>query len=286
MRPDMQHVLIDRPRRGSWLSHHGFRNMRKFKDKDIEEAPTKESMKARYCHGWMQKEQSDHIRPLERYLRTNCGKPWAKVYSEICKNIKLDSTMQRHVRGHVDGYVETNTFVGDDGRVWVTGGQGSRSSDYSAVYPIDDNARIFRVGKFYVDPRNGLLCELKRSRDRRYHKPPEPKTKVVLGDLNELHLIDKVWYHVTFKPFPTQESPNRDALKIETIAPAMRRRDVLTGERLQDMWRDARLPWWQAVKDAEGRMLYSLRVRPTRFAATKRQLSGKELKKYGLRNET
>jgi hypothetical protein len=49
---------------------------------------------------------SDHLGPLERYLRSQVGRPWNKVYSEIAAHIRPSNALQQHILSHLFGYVE------------------------------------------------------------------------------------------------------------------------------------------------------------------------------------
>lgn len=67
--------------------------------------PKKESMTKPHRVRYSGKEFSDHISPLKRYLRKQAGRPWNKVWSEICAVMKGHGTAAQHVKDHVKGYV-------------------------------------------------------------------------------------------------------------------------------------------------------------------------------------
>ena len=46
---------------------------------------------------------NEHLGPLRRYLDSQVGRPWDKVFSEICAHIDRSSAVQDHVRDHVAG---------------------------------------------------------------------------------------------------------------------------------------------------------------------------------------
>src|SRR4051812_32542010 len=103
MREDMAKVIVERPR-GGWRlkSPKGYRKRwRKFA---AEEMPKKESIKRPWASGgkWL----SEHLAPLRRFLWSQVGRPWDKVFSEICQHIRLDSAVQSHVRDHLKDFVE------------------------------------------------------------------------------------------------------------------------------------------------------------------------------------
>jgi hypothetical protein len=150
MREDMDRVVTDRPRhKGRWC------NDIKIKYKSLEDAPTKQGMRRPYTN---RKEFSDHIKPLLRFLSSNIGRPWNKVYSEICEHITLDSTMQRHILEHVKTSVELDVQMIDGNphhttvRAW-----------HSGYLPIESTRNYQQL---YVHPANGLLCLAPRAKKR------------------------------------------------------------------------------------------------------------------------
>jgi hypothetical protein len=92
MRPDMERVLTERPRRGS-----------SDKAKKL-----KGSQKKRYLMGKMPrlyrgggtKELSDYLSPLYRWMRKQVGRPWGEVWHEICQ-ITGTGVIGLHLRSHV-----------------------------------------------------------------------------------------------------------------------------------------------------------------------------------------
>jgi hypothetical protein len=118
------------------------------------------------------------------------------VHSDICGNIRLTSTVQRHVLQHLWDMVETKTFMGEDGKVYHTDGSGTHlASENYGVY----------FGRFYVHPRTGILCEANGYRKYKYRGPKTPDWRRVIGDDTQAHRIDGVWYMlelVTVKPDP------------------------------------------------------------------------------------
>ena len=76
MRPDMYKVIVERPRRGKRTRPLAIR----FRN-DLE-SPAHLSMRAVYDH----RELNENLNPLRRYLRAQVGRPWSKVFSEICES--------------------------------------------------------------------------------------------------------------------------------------------------------------------------------------------------------
>jgi len=93
MRPDMHKVIVERPRFGG----HGARKGRR--PRDLEDLPAKLGMRRPY--GYHGKNLDDHLGPLRRYLRKQVGRPWNKVYSEICAGLRAGHPVHDHLRRHV-----------------------------------------------------------------------------------------------------------------------------------------------------------------------------------------
>jgi hypothetical protein len=93
MRKDMAKVIVERPRQGRYTRI-------KKTPRDFEDCPSKEGMRKPYLN---RKSLNENLNPLWRFLERNINRPWDKVYSEICENLKTTSTVQQHVRDHIKG---------------------------------------------------------------------------------------------------------------------------------------------------------------------------------------
>lgn len=142
MRKDIKYVIIERPRTGGKRWKPG----RSKYDLEDNPPPDKEgSLRKKY--GYNGKELNDFLAPLEGFLRKSVGRPWDKVYSEICENLRMDSVTQRHVRSHVFGFVEKHAYVKDNIVCYF--------SPYSGYQPL-------RKGDLYICPKSGLLKVMKK----------------------------------------------------------------------------------------------------------------------------
>lgn len=232
MRTDMFKVIVERPRRWKGSDDYARRLRRDF------DGPPRLGMRAGYGY----RDLNENLNPLQRYLRSQVGRPWDKVYSEIASTIDRRNTVQQHVYQHLHQFVAIKV-------AWQDG----RLIDLGAYYGID------KVGQeLYVDPRTGLLRRNKgyrtwaqRSRERaREHEAKVNARKRIVDDVTQLHLIDDEWYEIRFAPLPTGEE----------------RFDVLRKKMT------AELDHSHARAQGYGRV----------YAATKRQLSHREKKCYGL----
>jgi hypothetical protein len=130
MRPDMHKVIVERPRLGG----HGARKGRR--PRDLEDLPANLGMRRPYGHHG--KDLNDHLGPLRRFLRKQVGRPWDKVYSEICAGLRSGHPLHDHLRRHV--------------------------FDYVSLPGMQPRWRQPRAGDLYVDPRTGILRIVKPRR--------------------------------------------------------------------------------------------------------------------------
>ena len=82
MRSDMAKVIVERPRIGSSMRGKSKGYRRSLQRLDHETLPSKEGIKRRHLghRKWL----NEHLGPLRRYLDSQVGRPWNKVFSEIC----------------------------------------------------------------------------------------------------------------------------------------------------------------------------------------------------------
>lgn len=95
MRSDMFKVIIDTVRSGG----------KGRKDK-INDDRNKVPMNRNSYYN--EKEFSDRLNPLMRFLRRNVGRPWDKIYSEICKQLSVKKHMHNHLRDHIKDMIWFN----------------------------------------------------------------------------------------------------------------------------------------------------------------------------------
>jgi hypothetical protein len=167
MRADMGKVLVERPRLGRRRAERwpgkGYRKQLRKCLAAGDSPPPREGMKDTY--GWLTKSFNEHLNPLRRFLDSNVGRPWDKVYSEICRFVDRNNVVQKHILTHLFDYVVTNVVLID--------GQPCRGTAYARQYgePLRTSHSRYL---WYVCPKSGLL---RKSRyvpyDRRKrHAPP------------------------------------------------------------------------------------------------------------------
>ncbi len=234
MRSDMDKLLVTRPRWGSRCPMRGARRRRRERV-DPESAPRHEPMSLGRGH----KTRSEYFAPLLRFLRSRVGQRWDRVYSEIRRCIRNDSTVKAHVYVHLDQFVLRDVFL-EDGKRWVIAYGEKR--ELSKI-------RSWRE-TFYVCPSSGRLHEL-RFQARRGRCELRPDARIGGPDL-QLHRIDGLWFEIRLAEVPSGAEAQKRAFDRVLRAPVSR----LDGERLYMTYGD-----WR------------------RFGATRRALSRREIRR-------
>ena len=193
MRSDMSKVIVERPRLNPKMTRRG-------RPVDPESAVKNQSMRSHHVRNYSGKELNENLAPLHRFLGSRVGQRWDDVFSEICENIRLTNTVQKHVRDHIQHMVSTNIRIDADGEIWVNNG--------SAPFRLSVG-----FSEFWVDPRNGLLQRNKdfgnwKRRNQEYlqrHLQEQMKTSLRLDDGTEVRKVNGIWYAVTLAPVPPRE---------------------------------------------------------------------------------
>jgi len=255
MRSDMSKVIVERPRIGG-------KNVRKGRDRDNEDHPSKEGMRKPYLKGYNYKELNENLAPLYRFLHSKLGQRWDDVYSEICENIRVTSTVQEHIRVHIKQMVSTKIWIDDDGEPWEMDGR---------LGPLSNTPYV----KYWVDPRDGLLkLNNAKTYKQRNHEDWQKKreeqaaqTRSLPGGI-ELRKAKGIWYQVELAPVPPIQK-----IECRKLDGSVYYRD--TGGSAYDVILE--------------KTVYSSWRIGSPYSATycvkKRQLSHVEMKRYGVTND-
>ncbi len=194
MRPDMAKVIVERPRiKGHWCHvAKGRKTQLRRALESGEGTPIHEGIKRSYQgHKYL----NEHLGPLRRYLDKQVGRPWDKVFSEICQHINRSNPVQDHVRDHVEDYVIRNVVV-IDGELCHGGGPGWRAQ-YGR--PLRE---MYGRHRWYVCPKTGLLRRVppwpKPTPDER----PKPPAYVRVSERLQCRFLDGRWELITLVPLP------------------------------------------------------------------------------------
>ena len=181
MRPDMQQVIIERPRGGRFRDNRKWgKRLAYVPDCDYEgEAKFVSSSASRQYAD--PKHFSDFLSPLKGFLRKNLGRPWDKVYGELRRGLDTRKVTGMHVFDHLKYMVTTDCFV-DENRV------------------VRKSVRGFEVDGFYVHPRTGLLRFQEVPRDREAVKEQlmeELEHEVSIDRTTSYRKLEGNWYLVS-----------------------------------------------------------------------------------------
>lgn len=255
MRSDMAKIIVERPR----VPAHSARKRRAIED--FEALPSFMGMRKAAKLSGDFKMLNENLAPLRRYLIAQAGRPWRKVYSDICQHLKPDSTVQQHVRDHIADFVAHPVVV----HAGVRCGQ----SDWGGLRPLSDG-----YWPLFVDPDSGLLRKLSalsygavRRREMKKQEAERHQRMRVIDANHQLHLLeDGNWWKVTLAEVPLRQVRKQGG-----------------GKRVYDEQEE--LPVVDVVLDAKLSRLErgKLYERNGVFAIDKRPLSKKELKINKLR---
>jgi len=252
MRADMAKVLVERPRLGSRSGSEpgkGYQSrVRKLLDAG-DSPPVREGIRRPYTTN--RKHFNEHLGPLRRYIDSQVGRPWDKVYAEVCANIDRGNVVQKHILTHLFEYVVTDAILLD--------GVPCRGSGRQYGQPLADN---YPFQLWYVCPRSGLLRRARfsgrRAAVRAYRqtlcgaKDRLPITVVRVNESLRCLQFQYGWELVTVAPLPGERSPHY-----------LSAADVVLGKPLTE---------------AQARQHYGAAV----YAVARRRLRKKELKQYPI----
>jgi hypothetical protein len=255
MRKDMYKVIVERPRRSKDRPTLANRMRKDF------DGPVHLGMR----FGFGRPSLNENLAPLRRYLHAQVGRPWNKVFSEICANIDRRNTVQQHIHQHIDDFIATDIQV-CNGRLVDLG--------KSRRFWIDDTV----YQDLYVDPISGLIRVNKHRRSwrraaaaRRQQEQAEidARRRVIDGRTLLMHL-DGAWFRVTLDRL--------EGHVVEKTVHGRRIKEVTSETRYDVVLRRHTARGVSA--DSERKRLYGSEEV---YATNKRQLSKQELKAHGLR---
>jgi hypothetical protein len=184
MRADMHKVVVERERYGSSRTNRKWGQRLTFvPDADYDDQPkfVSSARRRQYCND--PKSFRDLLGPLEGFLRSNLGRPWDKVFSELRQGLDVRKVTGRHIFEHLKWMVETDCWIGADGK---------------AQAPLNG----WWVGGFYVNPRTGLLCFRQKpsARERKKHRLIGQGIDEIRFDCaRSFKLIEGQWYFVVYE---------------------------------------------------------------------------------------
>jgi len=219
---------------------------RKGRARDPEDLPQAQGIRRPHREAGDFKTLNENLAPLRRFLEGQVGRPWNKVFAEIALHLRAGSAVQQHVRDHI--------------------------ADFVALHP-EPAQRYRRPRLLYVDPRDGLLKRTdqrpeEKARRRREAAPP---IRIAIDAMRELRQIDGLWYEIRFAPLPDPAWSTQGERRLLT-------------EPVRDALTHRRIPAGPPTDTPAAWTLYRRTHPERRYAAAKRQLSARELRRYGIGN--
>ena len=254
MRDDIAKKLCERPRYGGGGKYNLKAARRAGKNpNNWNDLPKKESMRRVNIKNWNAKYLNEYFPPLLGFLKKNVGRPWNKVFSEICQNLNPSSTVHKHVFDHLlRDFVETKP-------IWKDGSN------------IPYNEYGSEISWYYVD-RHGFLRDnsVKRKRrsnkeraKRRRQRDLEARRRVPIHSKKEYRYWRGAWFIVEYVHIG----------KGESAYDVMFREEMAYGR------------WGNSSLDREHGYPMHGKERifdKCRVAVSKRQLSKREIRRQGL----
>ena len=258
MREDMYKVIVERPRRGKDGNAAAARLRNDFN------GPTR--LRARAGYGY--RSLNENLAPLRRYLRAQVGRPWDKVFSEICANIDRRNTVQQHIHQHICNFIAIDVGIREG--QWVDLANRWRF--------LPSNFGIYQ--ELYVDPHSGLIrlnkdCHSWRqsaARRRQREQAEITARRRTLDERTLLLLLDDVWFRAEMDVLP-------DNQHIEKVIDGKTRRCVIAEIRYDVV---LRRNVSREMSD-ELRQCKRLYGSADLYAVSKRQVSTREIKAHRLR---
>jgi hypothetical protein len=258
MREDMYKVIVERPRRGKY----GYAAAARLRD-DFD-GPMRLGTRAGYGYRAL----NENLAPLRRYLQAQIGRPWNKVFSEICAGIDRRNTVQQHIHQHIREFIAIDVGV-RNGR-WV-----DLAADWRFLWNDSGMSQAL-----YVDPRTGLIRRNKNYRSwrrsdaqRRQREQLEIATRRrVVDKRTMLLLLDDVWFRVEVEALPKERL-------VEGVVDGQPRRRRTVEPRYDAVLRRHISRANSADLDQCQHMYGSADL----YAVSKRQISTREIKSYRLR---
>ncbi len=209
MRSDMAKVLVERPRpdsRDRGKPMKGYRTRFEQQMRSDDGSPCHEGIRRPYGGSVR---FNEHLGPLRRFLRSNVGRPWKNIHSEICAHINKNNVVQKHILTHLYEYVTVDPQ-------WVDG---------IAYYPPHGWPRSSRIegrDRYYVC-QHGILRAAppepsKRQRRNEWRRKVDYREKYWVSSTEFLQQQDHGgWELVTVKRVPDDFHSQRNAKAVHDV---------------------------------------------------------------------
>lgn len=182
MRSDMHKVIVERPRINRSWAQPKKTSLRVPSATAVEQGDDFDGGPSRMPCSRTDKWFNEHLSPLERYLYKQVGRPWDKIYSEICAGIDRRSAIGLHVMQHVPDFVAVRVTM-IDGVPYQVRRWGPQ--------PV-------RRG-LWVHPVTGLLLRVKPAKRQPQTVATEPEGWIRVSDSEWFENRDGLWFRLRMK---------------------------------------------------------------------------------------
>ncbi|HUN26390.1 MAG TPA: hypothetical protein VMU67_08785 [Steroidobacteraceae bacterium] len=258
MREDMYKVIVERPRRGKQ------RDALAARLRNDLNGPARLGARAGYGY----RDLNENLAPLRRYLHTQIGRPWNRVFSEICASIDRRNTVQQHIHQHISDFIAIDVGVRDGRLVGLANRWAflrSSSGIYQELY-VDPRTGLIRLNKSYRSWRHGAA-----ERRRREQAEVTARRRTV-NERTFLLLLDEVWFRVEVDVLPRVR-------RVENVVDGKPRQQVIAESRYDVVLRRN----ISRAMSAELQHCKHLYGSSDLYAVSKRQISTREIKAHKLR---
>ena len=258
MREDMYKVVVERPRRWKGDGAFAARLRNDF------EGPTRLRTRAGYGY----RSLNENLAPLRRYLRAQVGRPWDKVFGEICANIDRRNTVQQHIHQHIRDFIAIDVGFLDVQLVALANRRRflPRDSGIDQELYVDPHTGLIRLNKDYESWRQSA------AKRREREQAGIAARRRTLNERTLLLLLDDVWFRVEVDVLPNSHY-------IEKVIDGRKRRYVVAEPRFDVV---LRRHISRAMSD-ELRQCKHLYGSDGLYAVSKRQISTREINVHKLR---
>jgi hypothetical protein len=258
MREDMYKVIVERPRR--WKGRDAFAA----RLRDDFDGPIRLGMRA----GYDSRELNENLAPLRRYLHAQIGRPWNKVFSEICAGIDRRNTVQQHIHQHIRDFIAIDVGVREGRLVDLAARSGFLRRDSGISQEL------------YVDPRTGLIRPNRNYRSWRHDTAERRRREIaqiamrrrVVNERTFLLQLNDIWFRVETDVLP------RERL-VESIVEGNPQRRMAADFRYDVVLRRH----ISRASSSDRQQCEHLYGSGDLYAVSKRQIPTREIKAHGLR---
>lgn len=192
MRKDMKDLLVNTGRYHGYGKAADSRRAR-FNREDPDLLPSRISTARHRQFGYDGKEVGDRLKPLYRFLETNCGRLWDDVYSEITEVADHRTIRGFHLLQHVEQYVQQSNYD-----------VGLRRS-YGPFF-VDTDGTLQKERKLTNAERDAISAYYRKKNKWKEEPRKVPNPKIIRNADHWYEKIEGFWYEFSTTHWTTKAS--------------------------------------------------------------------------------